>query len=435
MMQHGRLRQRANWVLASAAVLYAIVFLVNLRYQATWLDAVYWVVQSALIGSVADWFAVTALFRKPLGFPYHTALIPRNRDRMINGLVTLVETKLLTIEQCRSALSKVRFLPILDRFIQSDTGRNYLRNSIRFLLIRAWETRTEAQWAAWGAVKLRAFMHRRSIMGPLQQLVTDICTTDKHEKLVVKGMVALQEAIDKPQVLQWLTTTIDEEIEARKQTLLAAILIGVSEAIDIINARDMAMAVLRELYMVLERWKQPNSLERRQWLLQWLEPLQAMAYDKETCKTIDEAWQRWIDEQDWETVLETYVCSYLRNVVYATVDDHESPATLVETSLQKLWAAYRDDETVSHKAEELCHHMAEYVLINSHSLLGTVVRQVLNALSTEKFIAFIESKVDDDLSWIRINGALVGSACGLGVWGFLTFCYEPFLNFIGLTHL
>lgn len=432
MREQGRLRRRANWVLAGAAIVYAIVFAVHVRYTSTWFEAVYWVVQSALIGSVADWFAVTALFRKPLGFPYHTALIPRNRDRMINGLVNLVETKLLTLEQCRNALGKVCFLPILDRFVQSDTGRNYLRNALRFLLIRAWEMRTESEWAAWGAVKLRAFMHRRSIMGPLQQVVTEVCTTNKHEKLVVKGIVALQDAIDKPQVLQWLTATINDEIEARKQNVLTAILIGVSEAVDIINARDMAMAVLRELYMVLERWKQPNSRERQQWLLQWLEPLQAMAYDKDTRNTIDGAWQRWIDEQDWETVLETYVCPYLHNLVYATAEGNESPAALLESSLQKLWSTYRADEAVSDKAEAMCHHMAEYVLERSHGLLGTVVRQVLNGLSTEKFIAFIESKVDDDLSWIRINGAIVGSVCGLLTWAFLYGVYEPFLAAMGV---
>ena len=432
MMQSGRLRQYANWVLVGAAVLYVIVFVVKLRYQATWLEALYWVVQSALIGSVADWFAVTALFRKPLGFPYHTALIPRNRDRMINGLVTLVETKLLTLDQCRKALQKVHFLPVVDRFIQSDTGRNYLRNGIRFLLIRAWEMRSEAGWASWGAVKLRVFLHHRSVMGPLQQLVTDICTTNKHEKLVVKGLVALQEAIDKPQVLHWLTAMIEEEIEARKENVLAAILIGVSEVVDIINARDMAMAVLRELYMVLERWKQPNSQERRQWLLQWLEPLQGLAYDKEVRHTVDGAWHRWVDEQDWETALELYVCPYIHDLVYAPAEGSESPAAVVEASLQKLWASYRADETVSANAEALCHHMADYVLVNSHGLLGTVVRQVLQGLSTEKFIAFIESKVDDDLSWIRINGALVGSVCGLGVWGFLHFIYEPLLRAFGI---
>ena len=152
------------------------------------------------------------------------------------------------------------------------------------------------------------------------------------------------------------------------------------------------MAVLRELYMVLERWKQPNSRERQQWLLQWLEPLQAMAYDKDTRNTIDGAWQRWIDEQDWETVLETYVCPYLHNLVYATAEGNESPAALLESSLQKLWSTYRADEAVSDKAEAMCHHMAEYVLERSHGLLGTVVRQVLNGLSTEKFIALSNPK-------------------------------------------
>ena len=54
------------------------------------------------------------------------------------------------------------------------------------------------------------------------------------------------------------------------------------------------------------------------------------------------------------------------------------------------------------------------------------------ALSTEKFIYFIESKVEDDLSWIRINGAIVGAIAGLVVWTFLEYVYMPlWQQFIG----
>ena len=91
------LRQRANGILGLTAVLYCFVFIGQFFYgHESWYQPLYWAVQSALIGSVADWFAVTALFRKPLGFPYHTALIPRNKDRLINGVIKLVETKMLT---------------------------------------------------------------------------------------------------------------------------------------------------------------------------------------------------------------------------------------------------------------------------------------------------------------------------------------------------
>ena len=54
------------------------------------------------------------------------------------------------------------------------------------------------------------------------------------------------------------------------------------------------------------------------------------------------------------------------------------------------------------------------------------------ALAQRKFIYFIESKVEDDLSWIRINGAIVGAVAGLLVWTFLEYVYMPFWQqFVG----
>ena len=89
-------RRRANYVLAISFVafigatglryVYGDVFLAELLWHAT---------QAALIGGLADWFAVTALFEKPLGIPWHTALIPRNRVKMIDALARTVETDFL----------------------------------------------------------------------------------------------------------------------------------------------------------------------------------------------------------------------------------------------------------------------------------------------------------------------------------------------------
>ena len=246
----------------------------------------------------------------------------------------------------------------------------------------------------------------------------------------------MQEALDKPQVLFWLTNTIDREIQARKENLLSAILIGASESFDIINARDMAMAMLRELYMILERWKQPGSTERLVWMQQWLEPLQELAYNSSVSQTIDRVWQRWIDEQDWESSLESYVCPYIHNVIHMSDKEDTfaegTPVNVLERSLQDLWDVYSKNPELQAKLENMCQHMASYVLVRSHALLGVIVRQVLGSLSTEKFIYFIESKVEDDLSWIRINGALVGAVCGLGAWSFLHFICEPLWALWGL---
>lgn len=426
----------ANRILALSALLYGIVFIGQFYITTPWYDALYWLIQSALIGSVADWFAVTALFRKPLGFPYHTALIPRNKERMISGLVHLIETRLLTYEQCAKALEKVRFVPYVNSYIVSERGRQYIRRALRSVLHLLWHSRSDAQWAEWGGKELKNFLHKQAITGPIQQFLTDLCRNNKHEELIIRAIVVLQASLDKPQVLQWLTNTIDSEIQARKSNLLSAFVISVSEATDIINARDMAMAMLRELYMLLERWKQPGSMERLVWMKQWLTPLQELAYNSTVTKTIDETWQEWIDHQDWQSILLTYVCPYVHNIIHmADANDsfeEETPVTVLENSLQELWRVYISRPEVEQKVEDMCHHMANYLLLRSHAMLGVVVRQVLGALSTEKFIYFIESKVEDDLSWIRINGALVGAVCGLGAWSFLHFVYEPLLALWGL---
>src|SRR5262249_36616401 len=62
--------------------------------------------EAGIVGGVADWFAVTALFRRPLGAPIpHTALIPRNRDRIADGIATYIDAEFLVpamlVEQLR----------------------------------------------------------------------------------------------------------------------------------------------------------------------------------------------------------------------------------------------------------------------------------------------------------------------------------------------
>lgn len=73
-----------------------------------------------------------------------------------------------------------------------------------------------------------------------------------------------------------------------------------------------------------------------------------------------------------------------------------------------------------------------HIASKSHGFIGIIIREVLQSLSTERFIHFVESKVEEDLAWIRINGALVGGVAGLGTWLFLYYVYEPVLRGFGI---
>lgn len=428
------LKQRANRILGLTAVLYCFAFVGQFFFgYESWYQPLYWAVQSALIGSVADWFAVTALFRKPLGFPYHTALIPRNKDRLINGVIKLVETKMLTKERCKVLLKNVQFVPLFEKFLLSPEGQRAARLVIHQGLHLLWKSQTNEEWAQWGAKRIRGLLQQHSLVPVLKHVLLDLCEHNRYESMVVQVLNVIQERINHPAMVTWLTAVVAEEAHKKKRKgFWSDFLISMSEATDVVNYQEMAEAIVQEAYAMLESWKRPNSLERTAWLRQWVEPIRNIEENHEVCDALDEAWERWIREQDWESVIENHLCPYIEELLLVGDENGETPAQVLVNIALELWNVYGQSEDLRNRIEKTLHDIGDYVLEQGYDLIETIIRQVLGGLSTDKFIYFIESKVEDDLSWIRINGAVVGAVAGLLVWTFLEYVYMPFWQqFVG----
>ena len=428
------LKQRANGILGLTAVLYCFAFVGQFFFgYESWYQPLYWAVQSALIGSVADWFAVTALFRKPLGFPYHTALIPRNKDRLINGVIKLVETKMLTKERCKVLLKNVQFVPLFEKFLLSPEGQRAARLVIHQGLHLLWKSQTNEEWAQWGAKRIRGLLQQHSLVPVLKHVLLDLCEHNRYESMVVQVLNVIQERINHPAMVTWLTAVVAEEAHKKKRKgFWSDFLISMSEATDVVNYQEMAEAIVQEAYAMLESWKRPNSPERTAWLRQWVEPIRNIEENHEVCDALNEAWERWIREQDWESVIENHFCPYIEELLLVGDVNGEPPAQVLVNIALELWNVYGQSDDLRNRIEKTLHDIGDYVLEQGYDLIETIIRQVLGGLSTDKFIYFIESKVEDDLSWIRINGAIVGAVAGLLVWTFLEYVYMPFWQqFVG----
>ena len=428
------LKQRANGILGLTAVLYCFAFVGQFFFgYESWYQPLYWAVQSALIGSVADWFAVPALFRKPLGFPYHTALIPRNKDRLINGVIKLVETKMLTKERCKVLLKNVQFVPLFEKFLLSPEGQRAARLVIHQGLHLLWKSQTNEEWAQWGAKRIRGLLQQHSLVPVLKHVLLDLCEHNRYESMVVQVLNVIQERINHPTMVTWLTAVVAEEAHKKKRKgFWSDFLISMSEATDVVNYQEMAEAIVQEAYAMLESWKRPNSPERTAWLRQWVEPIRNIEENHEVCDALNEAWERWIREQDWESVIENHLCPYIEELLLVGDENGETPAQVLVNIALELWNVYGQSDDLRNRIEKTLHDIGDYVLEQGYDLIETIIRQVLGGLSTDKFIYFIESKVEDDLSWIRINGAIVGAVAGLLVWTFLEYVYMPFWQqFVG----
>src|SRR5690348_15186996 len=89
------MKRRATGLLALAAAVFGAAAAFEARYP--WLGYVRATAEASLVGGLADWFAVTALFRRPLGLPIpHTAVLPNSKERIGRALATFIEQSFLT---------------------------------------------------------------------------------------------------------------------------------------------------------------------------------------------------------------------------------------------------------------------------------------------------------------------------------------------------
>src|SRR3954447_18527622 len=106
-------------------VVMAAVFAVT-RYfepQYPWLSYVKSFSEAAMVGGLADWFAVTALFRHPLGLPIpHTAIIPRNKDRIGEALANFLKENFLTPSVVARRMRNIDVAGATGRFLQTPAG-------------------------------------------------------------------------------------------------------------------------------------------------------------------------------------------------------------------------------------------------------------------------------------------------------------------------
>src|SRR5688572_2641261 len=137
-----QMKRRATGLLVIATVIYIVTRLLEPRYS--WLGFLRAMAEAAMIGGLADWFAVTALFRHPMGIPIpHTAIIPARKDRVARTLGAFVQHNFLTREVIQARLSGVqvgeRIAGKLLSVVTEDNRHQELLNEAIILISRSVE--------------------------------------------------------------------------------------------------------------------------------------------------------------------------------------------------------------------------------------------------------------------------------------------------------
>src|SRR5881628_974736 len=116
-----RMRVVATALLVAMAALYLVARALGDRHPAWGFVRAF--AEAAMVGGLADWFAVTALFRHPLGLPIpHTAIIPRNKDRIGEALASFLKENFLIPSVVARRMQRLDVAAAAGRFLQTPAG-------------------------------------------------------------------------------------------------------------------------------------------------------------------------------------------------------------------------------------------------------------------------------------------------------------------------
>lgn len=419
-------RHMANKVLAGFFLLFVLASGLKFFYKELLaVQLLSFVAEAAVVGGVADWFAVTALFRKPLGFPWHTALITRHRGRVISAMATMIEDELLSIQSIKQRVDKISFVSLLMDWLENKDGKVLLKNLF-----------SKYSSSALAGINIQAVTVH--VDGMLKSKVRDMRLTphvqrgtqwavenNKYEGVVSCIVDECINMVKRPETKQWIYQQLLKIRDAQTKSILEKAVFWLAKQTDSVNLWEAADAVHEELLTILYDAKQTDHI-----LYTWVQGKLLEMIDQldSPAGSWSEVIEEWKDAVAKEMDVTQVVADFTHIALESAQDSSTSPIFLwLYDQVENYWRDFTHNQPAQTWLEGGIKQAVFTLIENEHQLISVIVTSVFNTFSDDDLNQFIEDKAGEDLQWIRINGCVVGALVGLLLFTFLRYIYDPFV--------
>lgn len=363
---------------------------------------------AALIGGLADWYAVTALFKKPLGISFKTALIPNSKERIAEMARHMIESEILTVPNMYNVLKNHPVLESTLSYLHTEKGFQSAERVFGQILntfLYTVDMKTVVQ--AFSTMGEKAV--ERIEVSPLLSRALKICLQGESGKDFLDFMILHLEIMVKSDTMKKYIGEIYTEsmLQYEKKNVLFGIAVRTMMKMEWFSPDHVADVLQKKCLTILEEAKKPDSEERKK----------ALKYLWEVAEKIEL-------NAKWRSRIERYKVRMYRNIVS-------------RPDMREAWQAYVQDED---RQKRVCTVAANYVIgkleqwRTSTTQVEEMNRVILNMASGElkklqlwfgktaeeeimkydgNYIAAnLMDSVWYDLQMIRINGSLVGAVLG-----------------------
>jgi len=405
-------RRLALGVLLGAAALAVAAFPFREAWWGGWVLAV---AEAGVVGGLADWFAVTAIFRHPLGLRIpHTALIPANWEGMAERVGAMVGNRVLTKQYVREELARLDIADLVAR------GAERLSHEDLEAATRAVARWAAGQVAPGASAELVTRMRRLLLDQPVAPtLAAALGIARRHgwDRRVIEGLVsALTDAMDRPAFRATVTDVIDDVLHRYRERMrpYPRLFMGVAELFGLIDRDRIVTALHGGLREVA---KDPEHPLRRR-AAEAVAQLEArLRTDTALIARVETAKNELLDTPAVTGLLQDLAGSLEQGLRRDLASDRSELVAWIADRLERARRALADDPALRADLDRWLKARVTDLVEQYHGRIAGFIENGVRALGPEGAVQLIEEHAGDDLQFIRVNGTVVGGLAGGGIYG------------------
>lgn len=392
---------KADRTLLAAAVIFLFALCLQVQYPGnTFAAGFLFCAEAALVGGIADWFAVTALFEKPLGFPWHTAILPRRRQSFIEATGRMLQREFFGKKALVAKVKRIDFAGKLLGWLERPESRQ---------LVAKWLADRGRNWLeAQDGTSLSGVLAAR-----LGDLAAGSMTPERIRSFLLYGAKELESVARQPEFADKIEAGLDEYIESKLQGPMAMMMAGFAQSVNVLNTEEAAGLIKDRCILFLERVQQEESEEAEQ--------LQAMAEKISCFLQKNFAARQELDHAVLNSVQRLNLNEYLFNATDERGIIDGQLQELAGSIVQVVYGMLRENSSLQREVSGICYQLAARGVMQAQEMLGSIAGDVLGTMTDEQINRLVYDKAEPDLLWIRMNGSIVGAAIGLVIFAVMQF--------------
>jgi uncharacterized membrane-anchored protein YjiN (DUF445 family) len=398
-----RMKLFATALLLLSAVVFAVAF--GLQDAYPWLAYVRAAAEGAMVGAIADWFAVTALFRYPLGLRIpHTAIIPNRKDEIGASLGDFIEANFLSEDVVRNRLATFSIAGTLGAWIAVPAN--------------AERVSSEAATASTGLMR---FLSDDDVKDVIEKIARQQLFEPEWgptlgrigEQLVASGRQGpvIDAAVDG--IAAWLKAHPDAlgDVVSKRLPSWMPVFVG-SMADD--RAHHEALKLLAA---VRANPRHPLRIAIDEYLTELMDKLQN---DPATIEQVEDLKVEFLASQRLRDFVGELWESLKRSAFDALADPASELRVGATAALSDVGVRLARDPVLSAKVDDWIADAASYLVTTYRHDLASVITETIKRWDARETTQKIEVQVGRDLQFIRINGTVVGAIAGLALFAIAT---------------